>query len=146
MATDDIHREPAETESREVEVGASKVAGVALGPTEEVLHDTRPSYWNWPLWTATIIGLFYPWWRRRRIRYIVTTDRVIIKRGRMSKETTEVHHEDITQIRNTKGTVERLTRKGTIELDTAHDECIELKAVPRHSKVANAIRERRTMA
>lgn len=160
MATDDTQKETSQTESKiqDVDADTESVAGIVLGPEEEVHHDFRPSWTNYPktiiaaiVFAIPTIGvslglLAWPWWKRRRTRFIITSDRVIIKRGRISEETTEVHLEDLRQIHTQKSRVERLARKGTIQLDTAHDECIELGSVPNHATVANTIREQRVRA
>lgn len=147
MATDDTRRDTATAapESPTMDFETERVAGIALGPDEEVLHDVRPSYWNWPLWTLSIFGMIYPILLRYQIRYLITTDRVIAKRGWMTTETTEVYHEDIRQIRCEKDVIEKFTRNGTIQLDTAHNEQIELNGISRQSAVANTIRERRSV-
>lgn len=124
--------------------GSGKISNIELEPGETVLHDLRPSIVSWPLVIVfgwLVFPIVYSWWRYRQTRYVVTTDRVIIKRNRPTKETIKVSHQDISQVRATKRGMEAFSKYGTIQLDTVSEGEVVIRAVPNHIEVANTISE-----
>jgi hypothetical protein len=108
----------------------------------KTLHEFRPTWaaWFWPL--VLTIGMAFPliWWRRRGIRYIVRSDRVIRRRGHLSAKTDEFQLEDVTRLQTERSIGERLLGSGTIILDTGVDE-LKISGVPDHESVVASIRE-----
>lgn len=134
------------TASQITDGGRETIANIELEPDETVLHDLHPSIMSWPLVIAfgwLIFPVVYSWWRYRRTRYVVTTDRVIIKRDRPVVETIELSYRNISRVQTTKRRIEYFSRFGTIQLDTVSEGEVVLKAVPDHTEVANTIRERK---
>jgi hypothetical protein len=121
------------------------VAGVQLRDDEEVLHDFRPSWAAW-FWSICLtFGFWIPvaWWQRQGIRYIVTDERVIRKRGRLGSTTNEFRLADVARLETGRSFGERIFGSGTIILDTGVDE-LRMKAVPNHTEVAATIRSGQT--
>lgn len=134
------------TVSQITDGGRETIANIELESDEEVLHDLRPSVISWPLVIAfgwLIFPVVYSWWRHRRTRYIVTTDRVIIKRDRPVVKTIELPYRNISRVQTTKRRIEYFSKFGTIQLDTISEGKVALKAVPDHTEVANTIREQK---
>lgn len=129
----------------------STVAGIQLDEGEEVLFDTRPSWLAWPIsfWTAILFSwlvaplilLWIPWRGRRRLRYIVTTDRVVKREGRRSKSTREIRTDNIRQIETNSPWIGGKFGKGDITVTTHDGAEVSFDAMPKHQTVANAIRE-----
>lgn len=114
------------------------------GPNEKVIHDTRPAIMSWigPLiFGWLVVPVLYSLWRHRCTRYAITTDRIVIRRHRLIKERTELTYSEISAVRIKKRLSEWYTQTGTIELTTASEEQIVLKAVPDHTTVAETIRD-----
>lgn len=118
-----------------------------LEPNEKVIHDTRPAIMSWigPLvFGWLVIPVLYSLWRHRCTRYVITTDRIIIRRHRLPKECMELTYSEISAVRTKKRLSEWYMQTGTIELTTASEERIVLKAVPDHATVAETIRDLRS--
>ena len=113
-------------------------------PNEKVMHETRPAIMSWigPLvFGWLVVPVLYSLWRHRCTRYMITTDRIVIRRHRLTKEHMELTYSEISAVRTKKRLSEWYTQTGTIELTTASEEQIVLKAVPDHTTVAETIRD-----
>ncbi len=118
-----------------------------LEPNGKVIHDTRPTIMSWmgPLaFGWLVVPVIYSLWRHRCTRYVITTDRVVIRRHRLTKERTELTYSEISAVRTRKRLSEWYTQTGTIELTTFCEEQVVLKAVPDHTTVAETIRDLRS--
>lgn len=169
-------------EGRDIDVNA-------LLPNEQVIVDERPAWTNWTLQLIlafvvmlaalaaaslaeagglAVPGLFvallivgYVWYRRRRIRYIVTDYRILVVTGITTQATNEAWLEDIKGMQTGASFFERLLGHGHITV--SHDILprksalpglglllpfaqphtgLELGGVNDYQKVANLIRKR----
>lgn len=161
----------------------------ALLPNEQVVVDERPAWTNWTLQLVlafvvllaalaaasvadagalVVPGLFvallivgYVWYRRRRIRYVVTDYRILVVTGVTAQATNEAWLEDIKGMQTGASFFERLLGHGHITV--SHDILprkaglpalgllvpflqpqtgLELGGVNDYQKVANLIRKR----
>lgn len=136
--------------------------GIDLMQNESVLENRRPS---WSLWStqialavlvllgglagdavlggvviaAAIFG--YVVVARMQSRYLVTTERVKVKVGLLSKESREYRIPDIQSLSTSESLLERLSGFGSITLRTASNDEITWHGVPDYQDVANTIRE-----
>ena len=162
---------------------------------ESILVETRPSWsvWVWQILAAVgllLVGLvaggqtgsqFIPvvtivvalgilawiWYRRRRIRYVVTDRRAMIVTGISSKKTTEIWLADARSMQTGASLLERLLGHGTVILSEATltrsslntlsvvpilgtlpifnaGRGLSLSGVKDHRRVANIIRKRQS--
>ena len=89
-----------------------------------------------------LLPLFiHPWLARRKTRYIVTSQRVIKKKGILGSSSTEYRIDDIRQLQTGSSWMEGLVGKGNIRFSTgAGGSTIEFGGVPNYKSVANTIR------
>jgi membrane protein YdbS with pleckstrin-like domain len=130
--------------SRSIKEGTERGHDLDAEPNEKVIHDTRPAIMSWtgPLvFGWLVVPVLYSLWRHRCTRYMITTDRIVIRRHRLTKEHTGLTYSEISAVRTKKRLSEWYTQTGTIELTTASEEQIVLKAVPDHATVAETIRD-----
>lgn len=167
-------------EGRDVDVDA-------LLPNEQIVVDERPAWTNWTLQlvlagflllaslvsgsqepallvpglVVTFLIVGYVWYRRRRIRYIVTDYRILVVTGITTQATNEAWLEDIKGMQTGASFFERLLGHGHITV--SHDILprksalpglglllpfvrahagLELGGVKDHQKIANLIRKR----
>ena len=109
--------------------------------SKNTIQEFRPSWaaWFWLIFFTFGFALPYVWWRRRGIRYEVTTSRVIRHTGRVTSSTDEFQLNRVLRIKTHQSLSERFFGVGTITLDTGVDE-MTLKAVPNHEQVAESMR------
>lgn len=115
-----------------------------LKSNEKVIHDIRPMVMDWtgPVVFGWLIApLLYSLRRHYYTRYLITTDRIVIRRHRLSKESIELTYSGITAVQAKKRLIEKYTQSGTIELATTSEKQVALKAVPDHGAVAETIRD-----
>ncbi len=131
------------------------VAGMALHDDEEILHNQKPSWLNW-LKSIVFIGiigvvtvgfglvlLYFPWRARQRTRYVVTSDRVIVKKS--TWRTTDVNEYPITHITSTKHG-SRLLGAGYVEFAVSgHTGPVVLGGIRNSKRISNDIQELRTV-
>lgn len=119
---------------------SNSVAGISLQEGETVHHSFRPAWgaWFWPI--VLTFGLWIPivWWNRRKVRYIVTDNRVIRKRGRVGSSVEQIRIADVSRVVTNRSLGERILGGGSMMLDTGPDE-MTLTAVPNHSTVSDTI-------
>lgn len=126
-----------------------RVAGIALLDGESVQHDLRPRWGKW-FWTIVIgvctlpmfIGVL-PLWHvyrsRKKTRFIITTDRVIVKKGGWSGTSTEEFRTDqIKRVKTSRSIGEKLLGGGTLLLDMGADE-LRLDGLPNFETVKTSI-------
>lgn len=159
----------------------------ALLPNEQIIVDERPAWTNWTLQLVLagfvllaalvagsqepallvpglVVGFLivgYVWYRRRRIRYIVTDYRILVVTGLTAQATNEAWLEDIKGMQTGASFFERLLGHGHITV--SHEILprkaalpglglflpfvqltpgLELGGVNDHQKIANLIRKR----
>ena len=130
--------------SRSIKEGTERGHDLDAEPNEKVIHDTRPAIMSWigPLMFGwLVVPVLYSLWRHRSTRYAITTDRIVVRHHRLTKEHTELTYSEISAVRTKKRLSEWYTQTGTIELATASKEQIVLRAVPDHTTVAETIRD-----
>lgn len=136
--------------------------GINLMQEESVLENRRPgwSVWWWQLGLAALLvlggiganaigggiitgGLIFAYVviSRMQSRYIVTTERVKVKVGLLSKKTREYRIPDIQSLSTSQSIIERLLSHGNITLRTASNDQVTWEGVPEYTEVANTIRE-----
>jgi len=162
----------------------------ALLPNEQVVVDERPAWSNWTLQLVLaglvllaslvagseepallvpglLVALFivgYVWYRRRRIRYIVTDYRILVVTGVTAQATNEAWLEDVKGMQTGASFFERLLGHGHITV--SHDILprkaglpalgllvpflqpqtgLELGGVKDYQKIANLIRKRQVV-
>ncbi|WP_254535262.1 PH domain-containing protein [Halomarina litorea] len=127
----------------------ARVAGITLLDGEDIQHDLRPrwSKWFWSLIIGLctlpvgigIVPLFFVYRARKKTRYLITTDRVIVKKGGWTGTSTEEFQIDqIKRVKSSRGLGERLLGGGTLILDMGADE-LRLDALPNFSTVKTSI-------
>jgi len=113
------------------------------------LLKAQPSWWNffWHLaFGWLIIPLIIAFWRRASMLLFVYKDNVILERGVLSKNTTQVLISDIRSLDTKQSFVQRIFRVGDIAIGTAGMFGYEIVAqgLPNPKSVANLIlRQRR---
>lgn len=88
---------------------------------------------------------FIEWLVQRGTRLIVTNRRTTLRKGILEKQTNEVRHADIRNVRVTQGFIDRLFGVGTLELSSAGQSDVEIavKGLPDPQGLADLIREQR---
>src|SRR3954447_3126410 len=142
-----------------------------LHPSEHILYQGRPSWrsillfyalglvavavggaiagliWNDPGW-GSLIGvliliavLIAGWIQRVGTRYVVTNERLHIRRGIISRRSQETRLERIQNVNTDQSVFERLLRIGTVDFDTAggSDYDFAFRGVADPSRVGQAV-------
>jgi uncharacterized membrane protein YdbT with pleckstrin-like domain len=136
--------------------------GIDLMQGESVLQNRRP---GWSLWwkqigfaalvllagvggdaaggAIVVSGLIFGYvvLSRMNSRYIVTDERVKLKRGLLSKKTREYRIPDLQSITTSQSIFERLLGHGSVEFRTADNTSVFWHSVPEYKDVSNTIRE-----
>jgi membrane protein YdbS with pleckstrin-like domain len=88
-----------------------------------------------------IFPLFYIWLKRRGTRLFVYEDRIVLRRGVLSKRENELFIRDIRSVRTSQGPLERLLGIGTIQIATAGTSGYEhtITGLAQPSKIKNKI-------
>ncbi|MHC3436778.1 PH domain-containing protein [Natrialbaceae archaeon A-gly3] len=159
--------------------GSSMPSDLPLLEDEDVLVDARPTWWNWIThaavaglivlvglvaaifgdgsWPAILgigVGLViagYVWYRRNRIRYLVTDRRIVVVTGFSARKTTETWMEDVRGLQTSTTTFSRGRGYGTITVSHgvipqgfSRTTGIRLSGVPNYEDVAETIRQRQS--
>lgn len=145
---------------------------------EEVLVDAQPTWWNWIAHAvvgglaglaglvalavgstaAAALGLVtglaiggYIWYRRHRVRYLVTDRRIVVIAGFTARTTTETWMEDVRGLQTSTTAFSRGRGFGTITVSHAvipqgfsRTSALSLAGVPNYDDVANTIRQRQS--
>ena len=140
--------------SSDTSTAVQNISGLTLMEGEEVLHDQRPRWRDYPwsilLGIATSIALVgflilaWVWWRRRKERMVVTTERVIQRRASLGSVTTQEYPiRDINQLQTSGDRFNFIgAEHGSIEFSVGGGgELVQLSNVRHYSSVANSIRE-----
>lgn len=109
---------------------------------EKPLLKAHPSWWNffWHLaFGWLIIPLIIALWRRAGLLLCVYQDRVVLKRGVLSKHITQVLISDIRSLDTKQGVVQRIFRVGDILIGTAGMSGYEIvaKGLPNPNGIAD---------
>ena len=92
-----------------------------------------------------LVFYFIEWLTQRGTRLIVSNRRTTLRRGILEKQTNEVRHTDIRNVKITQGFVDRLFSVGTLELSSAGQSDVEIavKGLPDPQGIAKLIRDQR---
>ena len=75
-------------------------------------------------------GILFVWWLQcRATSLVVTQDRTILRKGLLSKSTTEVWHSDVRNVQISQGLLQRMLGVGTIGISSAGQSGVEILAV-----------------
>ncbi len=129
--------------------------GGGAGP-ERTLREISPRLFggNWfvhalmILLCFVLVGfVFYlvEWLICRGTRLVITNRRTTLTRGLLDKQTSEVRHVDVRNVRVNQSFVQRMFRVGTLEISSAGQGDVEIgiKGVPDPQAIATLIREQR---
>ncbi|MCB9598252.1 MAG: PH domain-containing protein [Sandaracinaceae bacterium] len=88
---------------------------------------------------------FIEWLTCRGTRLLVTTRRTTLQRGILDRQTNEVRHADVRNVRVTQSFVQRMFSVGTLEISSAGQSDVEIsvKGLPDPQGIAKLIREQR---
>ncbi|MFW6189818.1 MAG: PH domain-containing protein [Planctomycetota bacterium] len=122
---------------------------------EQVLIETHPSMWRQhPLYfllcillVPVLIGLvaLVVWWLEcLSTALTVTEKRTILRRGLLSRHTTEVRHEDVRTIEVHQGLLQRMLGTGSLSIGSAGHGGVEIRVrgLPEPQVIARMIRAR----
>lgn len=136
--------------------------GIDLMQGESVLQNRRP---GWSMWwkqigfaalvllagiggdaagaAVVVSGLIFGYvvLSRMQSRYIVTDERVKMKKGLLSKTSREYRIPDLQSITTSQSLFERLLGHGSVEFRTADNTSVLWHSVPEYKDVSNTIRE-----
>jgi uncharacterized membrane protein YdbT with pleckstrin-like domain len=81
---------------------------------------------DWPIWLGVLITLgalfvtfFIGWFKRIATRYTVTSHRLLIRQGLLSREEHSAHVDRVQNVTVRQSVVDRLLRVGAVDFDTA---------------------------
>ncbi|QRV16858.1 PH domain-containing protein [Haloterrigena salifodinae] len=151
---------------------------ISLLEGEEVLVDAQPTWWNWighavggglagligvlglaaGSAAAGVLGIVtglviagYIWYRRNRVRYLVTDRRLVVIAGFTARTTSETWMEDIRGLQTSTTAFSRGRGFGTVTVSHAvipqglsRTSALSLSGVPNYADVANTIRQRQS--
>ncbi len=128
-----------------------EVGGITLFEDEEVLHDFHPrwsKYWKSLTLCAILsfvgIGLvlfYFPWRARKRTRYVITSDRIIIQQGSWrGSQTDEYQFDRIRQIHTGQSLGEKLLGHGNIHVVFRGGAEVTFSGIANYDAVSNTIR------
>lgn len=167
------------TDRDQEQSGSSLPSDLPLLEDEVVLVDARPTWWNWiehalvaglivlvglvaaifgdgswPVVLGIVVGLViagYIWYRRNRIRYLVTDRRIVVVTGFSARKTTETWMEDVRGLQTSTTTFSRGRGYGTIAVSHgvipqgfSRKTGLQLSGVPNYEDVAETIRQRQS--
>jgi hypothetical protein len=92
---------------------------------------------------AAVAG-WLAWWAKSRFTTLtVTNRRTILRRGLLSRETSEVRHRDVRNVQVNQTTIERLLGVGDLSLSSAGQAGFEIavKGIPNPTRIADIIRD-----
>jgi uncharacterized membrane protein YdbT with pleckstrin-like domain len=104
-------------------VAAAITGGITQAADDEVK-------WGWVVLVALVIllvVLVVGWLRRLATTYTITTQRLVIRRGILSRAEQHSRVDRIQNVTTNQSVLQRLLRVGTVEFDTAAGEDDELK-------------------
>lgn len=90
--------------------------------TNEPLLVARPSWWNywgWLLFCWLLIPFGVAWWKRRGLTLTILPERVVLERGVLSKQTTDLFITDVRAVEVRQSVMQRIFKVGTVVIATA---------------------------
>lgn len=116
---------------------------------KELLLDARPSWWNFVVYLLffwLIIPLLIVLWKRADLRLLVYSDRIILEKGVLSRNLTEVFISDIRTVNITQTFLQRVFNVGNISIASAGIAGYEevAKGMPNPLKIRELIVELRS--
>ena len=88
----------------------------------EPLLVARPSWWNywgWLLFAWLLIPFGVAWWKRRGLTLTIMPERVVLERGVLSKQSTNLFISDVRAVEVRQSVLQRIFKIGTVVIDTA---------------------------
>jgi uncharacterized membrane protein YdbT with pleckstrin-like domain len=82
----------------------------------------RPSWWNywgWLLFAWLLIPFGVAWWKRRGLTLTILPDRIVLERGVLSKQVTDLFISDVRAVEVRQSMIQRMFRVGTVVIATA---------------------------
>ena len=139
----------------EKEQVAEQAAPETAAPQEDVLWETHPAMFrSHPIWFVISVALILAYGLGAVILVIwfvqclgttltVTTKRTVLRKGILSKRTTEIRHEDVRNLQTSQGVLQRLLGVGTLALSSAGQADIEIvvSGIAKPEQVADLVRE-----
>lgn len=117
-------------------------------PKTEGTIEARPSWWNY--WGHLLFGwlllpAFIAWWKRASKKLLIHEERVVVKEGVLSRNTTEVFIEDIRTVDTSQGLIQRIVGIGDVRIATAGTAGYEdvIPGLPEPKKLKRTVMERR---
>lgn len=111
-----------------------KWGGLALVPLIAVALAVGIGDANWPLWVGIVITvallvivLLVGWIRRIETLYSVTDQRILIRKGILSRREKSAHIDRVQNVTTTQSLVARILRVGDVDFDTAGTDDYEFK-------------------
>lgn len=121
--------------------------------TPATLYEAHPSMFrNHPIWfivcIVTVIGLvplLFWWLRVVGTTLTVTEDKVVLRRGLISKATSELWHIDVRNIQVAQGPLQRLLGVGAIAISSAGQSGVEIAVagIPHPGRVKDLVDQQR---
>jgi uncharacterized membrane protein YdbT with pleckstrin-like domain len=116
---------------------------------KDLLLDARPSWWNFVVYLLffwLIIPLLIVLWKRAYLRLLVYPDRIILEKGVLSRNLTEVFISDIRTVNITQTFLQRIFNVGNVSIassgTTGYEEVA--KGLPNPLKIRELIVELRS--
>lgn len=130
-------------------LGAALAAGIALlwrwaaGETMGGLAESAVLVAGLVLAAGSALGLFVWWVVTRCTSLKVTTERSLLRRGVLSRETSEVRHRDVRNMQVQQGLYQRLVGIGELSISSAGQEDMEIvvRGIPSPQGIAGMIRD-----
>jgi hypothetical protein len=130
---------------------SNSVAGIPLSEGETVRHDLRPSWANYKghlLFSWLVYPLYRAWRKRKKTRFIITTERLIIKEGSLLGSTATNQYElaNVERIETKQSLIQGWSGAGTVTVHMRHEHQeadqfdVTLPAIPNHQEVARTLR------
>lgn len=94
---------------------------------------------------AAALGIFAVWWIRARMTtLIVTSERTILRKGLISRDSSEVRHQDVRNLQVDQSFVQRMLGIGDLAISSSgqDDLEIEVRGIPDPGSIAEMVRNR----
>ena len=115
---------------------------------KDLLLEARPSWWNFVVYLLffwLIIPLLIVLWKRAYLKLQVYTDRIVLEKGVLTRNMTEVYISDIRTVNITQTLLQRIFKVGNISIASAGISGYEevAKGMPNPLKIRELIIEQR---
>lgn len=115
---------------------------------KDLLLEARPSWWNFVVYLLffwLIIPLLIVLWKRADLKLQIFTDRIVLEKGVLTRNMTEVYISDIRTVNITQTLLQRIFKVGNISIASAGTTGYEevAKGMPNPLKIRELIIEQR---